>query len=157
MCLNWMVRFHFPPLIYDECWLNSIPVNYQTLQLRTSFATSRRDLLISCAFSNIDISGSQYGHDVNCSNEDVSLSCKLWLFRYVRNSLVIVSFITLIVIHNRSSVYNSNDLQRSKRTVSTQVRFGPVPPSRVVFVQRMKIDPCPTLSSSRSRSDVVQL
>jgi hypothetical protein len=56
-----------------------------------------RGLLVSYAFCHADVSGSQYGCDVNCGNKDVSLSCKLCLFGYVRNSLI-VSFIKLIVI-----------------------------------------------------------
>jgi hypothetical protein len=110
--------------------------------------------LISYSFCNTDISGSQYGHDVNRSNKDVSLSCKLWLFEYVRYSLVILSSVTLIVVYNRSSAYGANNLRKSERTGSTRVCSGPIPLSQVEFVRRTEIDQCPT--SSWPRSDVVQ-
>lgn len=126
------------------------PLNY----VRCLLQQGEGGLLISYAFYNTDISGSQYGRDVNCSNKDVSLSCKLWLFEYVRHSLVIVSSITLIAIHNRSSAYDSNNLQKSEHTVSPPVCSGPIPLSRVEFVRRTEIGQSPT--SSLPRSGVVQ-
>ncbi len=150
MCLNLNGNFSFPFIhlrrVLSELHSGNLsdPLSYVRCLLRAGGG----DLLISYAFCNTDISGSQYGHDVNCSNKDVSLSCKLRLFGCVRNSLVIDSFIMLIVVHNRSSVYDSNKL----RMVSTRVRSKLL--SRLMFVRRTEINQCSM--SSLSQSDVVQ-
>jgi hypothetical protein len=97
--------------------------------------------------SATDISGSQYGHDVTRSNKDASLPCDLWLFGYVRTfPSVIVSSITLIVTHIRSSGHQSIIVPKNMRPLSAEIPLGPV--------RRIEIDQCPT--SGLSLSDVVQ-
>jgi hypothetical protein len=125
------------------------PLSYVRYLLRAGWGG---EVLISYAFRNTDISGSEYGHNVNCSNNDVSLSRILWFFGCVRHSLVIVFSVTLIVIHNHSSAYESDIVRSSNRTGSTLVRS--IPLSQLKFERGTEIDQCPT--SSLPRSDVVK-
>ena len=63
----------------------------ETLDLVRPFFYDGEKLLMSCyqfltPFYNTDGSDALYGYSDNCCNEDLSLSYKLWLFRYVRQS-----------------------------------------------------------------------
>jgi len=126
--------FHFPLSIYGECLIElhsgelPVPLSYVCCLLRAG------ELLISYAFRDRYFRLPIWSR---CHLQQQGCIAPLWYLalRICKAfHFVIVSSITLIVIHNRSSAYQSSIIHRSKRPLSMVIpAYGNRPRSDVWF------------------------